>query len=361
MKKLSIDQNCQTQPLRSYPIFNNWDVIAKAWYFVCPSKSLKTKQAKSFDVCGQRLVFYRGEDGRVRALDGFCPHMGVDLGIGSVEKNHLKCFFHHWQFNEHGENVSIPCQDQPSSQAKLQSYQVEETLGYIWVYPDKKAHTPFLEIPDLKGIELDYKFGKMYQRSCHHHITMINGIDPQHLKTVHDIHIDMNLEIDEKNSHQIEFQLSGKIEGVNFKEKIAKFFLGENYAYSMKYADGTVANLTVNKNVLLFGKYPILPRFYMYFAYRTEQRGVTSVLPIYVTKKRAGFGGKFVSNLSLWVTKRLFMALQDEDGQVYENIRFRADHLLKLDAPVARYIQFINKLSPSIWGKKTKDSFEPSE
>lgn len=358
MKKLSSDQNCQTQPIKSYSIFNNWDVIAKAWYFVCPSNDIKKMSAKSFDICGQRVVFFRGKDSKVRALDGFCPHMGVDLGIGKVVENNIQCFFHHWQFNEDGQNVHIPCQEHTSKNATLESYAVKEILGFIWVYPDHKNPSDFLEIPDFEGMELDYKHGKIYQRSCHHHITMINGIDPQHLKTVHDIHIDMNLEIDERKHNQIEFALSGKIEGINFKEKMAKSLLGENYAYSMKYADGTMACLTVNKNVLLFGKYSILPRFYMYFAYRTEEPGLTCVLPIYVTKKRHGFWGKIKSHILLWLTKKIFFLLQDEDGQVYENIRFRAEHLLKLDAPVARYIQFINRLEASPWSRKTTSSRE---
>src|ERR1044071_4167565 len=83
-------RNARTQPFRPMPVFNNWDVVAKAWYVAMRSADLKTGQARSMDVCGQWIVLYRGEDGRVRALDGYCPHMGTDLGIGTVVGDRIR-------------------------------------------------------------------------------------------------------------------------------------------------------------------------------------------------------------------------------------------------------------------------------
>lgn len=84
-------------------IFNNWDVVAKGWYIACPSRDLLRCQAKSLDICGQKIVVFRGQDGTVRALDAYCPHLGTDLGIGRVDGNLIRCFFHHWAFD--GEEI----------------------------------------------------------------------------------------------------------------------------------------------------------------------------------------------------------------------------------------------------------------
>ncbi|MGV2390920.1 MAG UNVERIFIED_CONTAM: Rieske 2Fe-2S domain-containing protein [Microcystis novacekii LVE1205-3] len=61
-------------------IFNNWDVIAKGWYIACSSQEIPKKKAKSLELCGQRIVIFLGEDGQVRALDAYCPHLGTDFG-----------------------------------------------------------------------------------------------------------------------------------------------------------------------------------------------------------------------------------------------------------------------------------------
>ena len=110
------DSNKITQPFREQPIFNNWDVVTKGWYLVCRSREIKRGKLKSFDLCGQRVVIFRGEDGEVRCLDAFCSHMGADLGIGRVIDNSVQCFFHHWRYDGEGTCVEIPC-GEPSGAA----------------------------------------------------------------------------------------------------------------------------------------------------------------------------------------------------------------------------------------------------
>ena len=143
-------QNQGTQPAPQRRVFNNWDVVGRAWFVVMPCANLKRGQVKSESVCGQHLVFFRGQDSSVRALDGFCPHMGTDLGIGKVVGNNIQCFFHHWQFDGAGQIAKIPslksCGEAPK--ACLQSYAVEEKYGYIWVFPASQAPFP---VPEHEG------------------------------------------------------------------------------------------------------------------------------------------------------------------------------------------------------------------
>ncbi|MEQ1878453.1 MAG: Rieske (2Fe-2S) protein, partial [Bdellovibrionia bacterium] len=77
-------ENAQTQPIRSHEVFNNPEVVTLGWYPVAPVKRLKKGKTLSWKLGRQRLVFYRGEDGKARALDAFCPHMGADLATGTV-------------------------------------------------------------------------------------------------------------------------------------------------------------------------------------------------------------------------------------------------------------------------------------
>ena len=107
--KVTHDENLTTQPHVNHPIFNNWDVIAQGWFFVCKSRDLKVGKIKPFSIHGHRLAVFRGKNGQVNALDAYCPHMGTDLTIGKVVDNTIRCYFHHWRFDAGGKCVDIPC------------------------------------------------------------------------------------------------------------------------------------------------------------------------------------------------------------------------------------------------------------
>lgn len=344
-------QNNHTQPRNDFKVFNRWDIVAKGWYQAGLSSALKKGEAKGVDISGQHLVVFRGESGEVYALDGFCPHMGVDLGIGKVEKESIRCFFHHWKFDQSGRCTDIPCLKKADSKIKNQNYAVQEKYGMIWVYPDSKAPYEVLEIPELKGMAVSFKSDRTYKRSCHYHITMINGIDPQHLSTVHKIHMNMSVEIDDSEKDSIQILLKGKTPDSSFPEKVVKSVLGSEYAYSMKYQSACLAGLTVLKGVALFGKWKIIPTLHMLFSYQSHIEGETLVTPIYLTKKR----NPLTDWILLRMTKLAFLFLQGEDGEVYENIRFSTSNLLPVDAPVSKYIKYVNSLTPSKWSRNFKE------
>jgi phenylpropionate dioxygenase-like ring-hydroxylating dioxygenase large terminal subunit len=344
------ERNQSTQPTVLMPVFNNRTVVAEGWYFVCASSELKHEQAKGFQICGQELVLFRGQDHKVRALDAYCPHMGTHLGVGKVVGNQIRCFFHHWRFDETGQCTDIPCQKQIPEKAQLRNYAVIEKYDCVWVHPNAHVAKKLSDFPDLRNCKLTTVMGGSYVRSCHHHVTMINGIDPQHLKTVHGLNIEMDLEISEENDgRQIDITLSGNLPEATRSEKIVRWILGPRYGYSMRYDHANNGLLTLMKDVVLFGKGPRLPTLHMIFAYRPLSATETLVQPIYVTKKRPGVFGFLITHALIFMTKRAFFALQGEDGMVYENMRFFPKNLLAIDKPVAQYIQYVNKMPISPW------------
>ncbi len=343
-------QNQSTQPRRHHRIFDNWGVVAKGWYFALPSAALGRGQARSLSLCGQRLVLWRGADGAVRCLDGFCPHMGTDLGIGTVVGDELRCFFHHWRYDGQGACTHVPAAETPPRTARLRSWAVEECYGMVWVYPDAVAPRGVPRHRELEGVEVDWVHGRGYARSCHHHVTMINGIDPQHLKTVHGIDIEMQLELDETSDGSVaDYTLRGELPSSTFAGRMARRLLGPRYGYRMRYAHGTIGLLTILKDTSWFGSGLPLPELYMLFAYRPVAPGRTEVLPIYLAPRGRGLLGRFASVAKVWGMKLAFGMLRDEDGKVYENMRFRPESLLAMDAPVARYISWVDRLEPSDW------------
>lgn len=337
--------NPNTQPFLEMPVFQNWEVVAEGWYFACRSDEVKAGEVRSMNLCGQHVAIFRGEDGTVRALDGFCPHMGTDLGIGKVRGDRIACFFHHWEFDGAGRCQRIPCGETPPVQARLQAYAVSERFGAIWVFPREEASFPVPEFKEFPGAEVSVSFSAPYTRTCHHHVTMINGIDAQHLRSVHGFEIEMNLRFEESGPDLMDFSLDGQFPA-SWKTRVT----GQAYGYSMRYSAGTMGLLTILRNVRLFGKFP-LPTLHMIFAYRPVRFGETLVQPIYVTRKREGFWGGLIDRLLLTMTKRAFYVLKDEDGKIYDNMRFNPVSLLKMDRAIQIFIDRINRLKPSIWSR----------
>lgn len=283
----------------------------------CPSRDVPKGKVKSVDICGQKIAIFRGEDGKVRALDAYCRHMGTDLGIGQVDGNLVRCFFHHWTFDGKGKCQDIPCQKAIPEKAKIQAYDTEEKYDFIWVYPDTKATEPVAEFDELKDKPIKTLHDKAFERSCHHHICMMNGIDAQHLQTIHNFHINMELFLHQNQSGTtVDFTLKGELPKTTLKEQIARKTLGLTYEYSMRYANGCIGLLTTMKNV------KFLPELHMIFAYNPVSSGRTRIYPIYITENRKGIFGWFWTRILLLLTKVSYYSLKNEDGKIYDNIQF---------------------------------------
>ena len=349
------EQNCGTQPFRSQPVFNNWDVVTEGWYLVCPAAKVPRGQVKGFTLCGQRIAIFRGQDERVRALDAFCPHMGADLANGKVAQNTLQCFFHQWRFDEGGKCVDIPCQSKIPAAAKVQNYAVEEKYGFIWVWPSAHAPRGVPEYPELEGREIWYEAGRPVYHPCHHHVCMINGIDAQHLKTVHNLSIDMELSIDEHADGRIvDYTMRGSWSRTVPRERLLRTLIGANYAYRMRYVDASIGMLTTMLETRLFGRGPALPPLRMIFAFTPLEPGRTRVQPIYLAPKGTGTRQNLAAFWRVQAQKWGFYFLRDEDGAVYDNIRFQTQNLLPMDKAVAKYVSYVNRLPASLWSTTQK-------
>jgi phenylpropionate dioxygenase-like ring-hydroxylating dioxygenase large terminal subunit len=344
------DQNQGTQPFVGQPVFNNWDVVAKAWYLVAPSRAVRRGQVRGFELCGQRIVVFRGESGALGALDAYCPHMGTDLAIGRVVGDTVRCFFHHWRFDAGGQCVDVPCGERAPARGQLASYAVQEKYGYLWVYPTAEPSRPVPDFPDLEPDAVVSVPGPAYERPCHHHVCMINGIDAQHLRTVHGFGIRMALSVVEsEDGLEADFELAGQWSDATAKERWFARLFGPDYAYSMRYAAGSIGLLTTLQRARWLGRGPALEPTRMVFGFTPIAPGRTRVQSIYVARRRPGLLGWLRSRGKLLAMRLGAALLRDEDGKVYDNIRFSLAAPLKMDQPIARFVAWVNRLPASRW------------
>lgn len=91
---------------------------------------------------GTKLVAYRGDDGVVRILDGYCPHMGADLSLGAVEGDSLRCPFHHWRWGADGVCNDIPYAKRIPPKAVIKSWPTMEQNHLLFVWNDPEELGP---------------------------------------------------------------------------------------------------------------------------------------------------------------------------------------------------------------------------
>src|SRR5260221_11798051 len=89
-------------------LFNTPAAAPEGWYWLLRSGDVRPKRVAASEIFGHRLAVYRGDDGRIAALDAYCPHMGAHLAEGRVEGGELRCFFHNWRFDRAGNCTAIP-------------------------------------------------------------------------------------------------------------------------------------------------------------------------------------------------------------------------------------------------------------
>ncbi|HMV68278.1 MAG TPA: Rieske 2Fe-2S domain-containing protein, partial [Myxococcota bacterium] len=273
-------RNAATQPFHLQPAFANPAVVLRGWYAVCRSEDLPAGRALGVDVARQHLAVWRGASGAVHATDGFCRHMGTDLAIGSVVGEHLRCFFHHWTFDGSGRCVRIPVTDAPPDRAHTHGWATSERYGLVWVFPDATAPWPLPEFPGAEGEPVVWRHGRPILRTCHHHVCMINGMDVQHLETVHGMRLDLDARLDEDGA-LFDVVLAGAPHRGTRRGRAAHALLGGFYSYSMRYQAGTVGLLTTVRDTRLLGRYR-LPEIRMLFAYRPLPDGGTWIQPTFI-------------------------------------------------------------------------------
>jgi phenylpropionate dioxygenase-like ring-hydroxylating dioxygenase large terminal subunit len=141
-------------------------------------------------VLGEDLVLFRDFSGKVGLLGEHCPHRGASLEYGDIEDRGLRCPYHGWLFNIHGQCLEMPAEPKDSKfcqKVKHQSYPVRELGGLLFAYmgpdganpPPLPQYAPLVEHGGQRQIEpvrhADYNWFNFFE----------NSADPAHVCILH--------------------------------------------------------------------------------------------------------------------------------------------------------------------------------
>ena len=174
----------QKDPFTGYP---------RGWFVIGFTDELAIGGIQKLKYFGQEMVLFRGEDGKARLLDAFCPHLGAHLGANSqVIGNTIECPFHAWRFDGDGKCVEIPYTKNIPKKACVRGWKLSETNGLIHVWHHPRGGTPDWELPVISQWE-DAQWTRwtpsILNIKSHPKEVMENVVDSAHFAKVHSTNV----------------------------------------------------------------------------------------------------------------------------------------------------------------------------
>ena len=167
-----------------------------AWYVACTPNEIDDGPLGR-QVCGERIVFFRGPESAVAAVDDWCPHRGAPLSLGRVVEGRLVCGYHGLEMGADGKPVAMPLQ-RVRGFPSIRTFPVVERYGFIWVWPGDPALADPARIHPLHWADdREWAYGGgLYHVQCDYRLMIDNLMDLTHETYVHTSSIGQK-EIDE--------------------------------------------------------------------------------------------------------------------------------------------------------------------
>lgn len=334
--------NRKSQPPRAHRVFNQPEALTLSWYPVAPASAWRTGQARSWTLGAQRVVIFRGESGRLYAMDAFCPHFGADLGNGEVEGERLRCYFHRWEFEgRDGELAATPAT--PGTRCpRLQTYPVLERFGFVWLWPGPGPASEPLAWQGLEGFSL--LESKLF---VHHHALMMSAIDLHHFFSVHQLPIDFDFLVEDRGPAEDRWTVSGEIPRQSWRTRLFRALVGPAFTYEASFFGGSLVQIHYGRGGRWFGhpRAPRLPEIRLLWA-AVPDGGVSRARVFVLHPRTSGLVGRLgyaaLSVLVLWL-------LKDDDVKAYPHMRFDPRIFTEKDRASFEFIRRTERLEVSSW------------
>ena len=112
-------------------------MIQNQWYLAALLPELDKQNPLPKKIVGQELVIFRTDSGEIKVLEDRCCHRNVNLSLGYVKGEKIKCAYHGWEFNGDGSCACIPSlppeQEVPSS-VKIDHFKSTVKHNCVWVW-----------------------------------------------------------------------------------------------------------------------------------------------------------------------------------------------------------------------------------
>ena len=131
--------------------------LRRFWFPALMSEELPEPDCPPIRVrlLGEDLIAFRDTNGDVGIIDNYCPHRRASLFFGRNEECGLRCVYHGWKFDVHGDCVDMPSEPAESNfkdKVKVTAYPTTEQSNFVWVYMGPAEKMP--QMPDFEWMHL---------------------------------------------------------------------------------------------------------------------------------------------------------------------------------------------------------------
>jgi len=165
-------------------------LLRRYWWPVAGQRELEAAPTRAVRLMGEDLVLYKDLSGNYGLIDRRCRHRRADMLHGFIEKCGLRCSYHGWLYDQTGQCIEQPYEDQAHPEARLKdqvritAYPVQAHGGMLWAY---LGPLPAPLVPDWEffGWENGFRQIVISEIPCNWFQCQENSIDPVHFEWQH--------------------------------------------------------------------------------------------------------------------------------------------------------------------------------
>jgi phenylpropionate dioxygenase-like ring-hydroxylating dioxygenase large terminal subunit len=136
----------------------------------------------------QSIAIYRGQDGRLGAMENRCAHRHIKLTLGHVKQCDLVCIYHGWHYDRDGRLVQMEHDHFGKKLPKIQlrRYPVRERYGLIWIFPGTPELADQVPLPEILHADGPDRWASLsfdYTWRAHHSMIIDNLCNLTHFYT----------------------------------------------------------------------------------------------------------------------------------------------------------------------------------
>jgi vanillate O-demethylase monooxygenase subunit len=174
----------------SHEVFATMKYLRNAWYVAGFADEIPAGGMFARTLLGMPVVFFRGTDGVLAALEDRCPHRFAPLSKGIVCDGGLsiQCPYHGLRFNREGACVLNPHASVLPKAARVSSFAVREKDRLIWLWAGTAETADDSLIPDFAHVTsapMDATIRGHLPTRCHYELLVDNILDLTHADFLH--------------------------------------------------------------------------------------------------------------------------------------------------------------------------------
>ena len=166
-------------------------VLRRYWTPALLSRELPTPNSGPLrlKLLGEDFIAFRDSDGNVGIVNARCPHRGANLFFGRNEDCGLRCVYHGWKFDVHGQCIDIPnaspeVADRLKPNAQIRALQVREWGDVIWAFMGE-GEAPELPQFEFAKVPPSHRFVSKKFQQCNWAQACEGGLDTAHFSFLH--------------------------------------------------------------------------------------------------------------------------------------------------------------------------------